>query len=89
MQVISDNCSSDLRNIEPTERNKFNDYKYPYFEKGIYNINYFRDVINKKGIDNVSDNKSLIYGKYFIIRFAFPIDYNFKLEDVIINIKKY
>ena len=89
MQVISDNCSSDFRNIEPTERNKFNDYKYPYFEKGIYNINYFRDVINKKGIDNVSDNKSLIYGKYFIIRFAFPIDYNFKLEDVIINIKKY
>lgn len=89
MQVISDSCSSDLRNIEPTERNKFNDYKYPYFEKGIYNINYFRDVINKKGIDNVSDNKSLIYGKYFIIRFAFPIDYNFKLEDVIINIKKY
>lgn len=89
MQVISDNCSSDLRNIEPTERNKFNNYKYPYFEKGIYNINYFRDVINKKGINNVSDNESLIYGKYFIVRFAFPIDYNFKLEDVIINIKKY
>lgn len=89
IQVISDNCSSDLCNIEPTERNKFNDYKYPYFEKGIYNINYFRDIINKKGIDNVSDNESLIYGKYFIVRFAFPIDYNFKLEDVIVNIKKY
>lgn len=89
IQVISDNCSSDLCNIEPTERNKFNNYKYPYFEKGIYNINYFRDIINKKGIDNVSDNESLIYGKYFIVRFAFPIDYNFKLEDVIVNIKKY
>ena len=53
-------------------------YKYPHYEKGVWQFNYFRDVINKindmyysaDGRDK-SDIKSLIYGTYFVIRFIF------------------
>lgn len=53
-------------------------YKYPHYEKGVWQFNYFRDVINK--IDDMyysadgrdkSDIKPLIYGTYFVIRFKF------------------
>ena len=52
------------------EDNMIDSYKYPHYEKGVWQFNYFRDIINDSNARN-SDIKSLIYGTYFIIRFIF------------------
>lgn len=81
-------------------------WQYPVYNKGIWRMNYFRDVKNlddvfkykspNNQIDlierpqrlNLTQENSLIYGKYFVIRFIFN-NRNFKLENVIANIKRY
>lgn len=103
-----------------------NAYKYPYYDKGIWNLNYFRNLINnnertsaliqkakeiilkKEGLtindlsqeqlDKLeelahnfvySDQLSLIYGKYIVLRFIFYNDVPIKFENVIANLNRY
>lgn len=63
-------------------------YKFPRYNLGKWSFNYFRDILNVVGPHNtgVSDNSSLLYGKYFIFRFIFDCDVNFKFENLSINI---
>ena len=60
-------------------------YKYPRYNLGKWSFNYFRNTLNNKNKNN-SDNNSLIYGKYFIFRFIFDVDVNFKFENLSTNI---
>lgn len=117
--------------------NKLDDYKHPYYDKGVWTFNYFRNYLNdisentdtgkwydlikdtelckyipissetgkykkyedltqaelnkllqiKQGL-SFSDNRSLIYGKYFVVRFIFDMGTDkkpFKLENVDVN----
>ena len=100
-----------------------NPYTLPYFEKGKWNLNYFRNAITSasslKELCNTlgiiapdiedanyetdvaalntavnqrivrSDNKSLIYGKYFVVRFVFKNDRKIKLDTVDIATNQY
>ena len=93
------------RNIYPTiDRNRVstNSYKLPRYNLGKWNFNYFRNILNihdpntvpgdpthSFDTPSVSDNRSLIYGKYIIVRFVFNDKDNFKLEDVDFNIARY
>lgn len=69
--------------------NKLNNYKYPFFDKGQWNLNYFRNTIKTDTKPTDSDNQSLIYGKYFVVRFIFNNDRRFKLETIEPNINIY
>ena len=114
--------------IDLADLNKPSAYKYPYFEKGRWNLNYFRNLINtviynkqraEAAISELpptdletynshgipvpvttpttdvekrivrSDNKSLIYGKYFVVRFIFKNDKRVKLDTVNIATNPY
>lgn len=69
-------------------------YTKPYYDKGRWNFNYFRNITTKRelsGTDytSVQDN-SLIYGKYFIIRFLFDMaGIKPKLEAIDVNLNNY
>lgn len=67
-----------------------NVYKYPRFNCGIWSLNYFRDIRNNEDKFNYgsANDKSLIYGKYFVIRFAFGIR-NCKIENINIIANNY
>ena len=62
-------------------------YQYPRFNQGFWTFNYFRNILNSKGhtttSNYMSDNNSLIEGKYFVTRFIF--DYDFKFETISLN----
>lgn len=63
--IYSDNCNSGELDININGKlNEFNVYNKPFFDKGRWNLNDFRNYI-----DSNSDNNSLIYGKYIIFRF--------------------
>lgn len=69
-------------------------YTLPAWNKGRWVLNYFRNVRIKDetGKDityNAADDKTLIYGKYFIIRFVFNNDKKVKLDNVDINTQIY
>lgn len=71
-------------------------YTYPRYNCGVWSINNFRDIRNINANKNpskpdrlpISDNKSLLYGKYFVVRFIFK-DKNFKLENIKFNMGNY
>ena len=94
--ILTDICKSNIINytIDDTIRpNSLLDYKGFKYDKGTWNINYFRDTNNNSDIykynDIESDNKSLIYGKFFILNFSFITDKPIKFEEVFINSEKY
>ena len=111
LRIYSDETDSgDLNiNVEAENINMLNGYKYPYFEKGYWNLNYFRnkilsaitdDEVKKSlGKDTIinpvnkqmarSDNRSLIYGKYIVVRFIFGNDKKVKLDGVDIRTNEY
>lgn len=63
--------------------------KYPRYNCGVWSMNNFRDIKNTtKGNKAYSDDKSLLYGKYFVIRFIFK-DKNFKFENIKYNMGNY
>ena len=52
-------------------------------------MNYFRDIKNADS-NYVSDEMSLIHGKYIVVRFIFGANKkNFKFENLNINFKNY
>ena len=94
--IVTDICKSNIirDTIDDTVRpNSLLDYKGIKYDKGNWNINYFRDNQNNRNIyeyDNVeSDNNSLIYGKFFILNFNFINEKPIKFEEVFINSEKY
>lgn len=82
-QTNSGTIDIDVNNL----RNSFNNYKFPYFDKGKWNLNYFRNYVESIK----SDNRSYIYGKYIVARFVFNNDTNkrIKLENINFNVDKY
>jgi hypothetical protein len=111
IRIYTDETDSGDLNIavDSAELNNPNNYNLPYFDKGCWNFNYFRNTIltppteqevkNSLGPDVAytdinkrlarSDNKSLIYGKYIVVRFIFNNDVNIKLDGLEIVTNKY
>lgn len=111
IRIYTDETDSGDLNItvDSAELNNPNNYNLPYFDKGCWNLNYFRNTIltppteqevkNSLGPDVAytdinkmlarSDNKSLIYGKYIVVRFIFNNDVNIKLDGLEIVTNKY
>ena len=91
IQIYTDTCMTPLNscakrandaNIKSTQS-----YQYPRFNQGFWTFNYFRNILNSKEHNTMSsymsDNNSLIEGKYFVIRFVFDDD--FKFETISLN----
>lgn len=123
LRIYTDQTDSGNLDIsQPDVINVLNNYKVPHFERGVWQLNYFRNYLdaidvdkelmakyNIKSLDDLteqqrkrydeikanyslSDHKSLIYGKYIVLRFIFRnIDDRlpFVINDVDINIKPY
>lgn len=106
IRIYSDQCHTLLIDLVDDNHNSIqsnvsvNYYKYPRFDSGIWSLNYFRDVKNRKDLFNYNENvplsnkrelyqeDSLLYGKYFVIRIIFK-NKNFKLENVVFNMNNY
>lgn len=64
----------------------------PYFQLGHWNYNYFRNDLDNTDVTKTwypqthSDNKSLLYGNYFVVRLIFDVGVNFKLKDLMFAI---
>lgn len=87
--IYSDSAFSEIINIinnaDGLNISNMNYYKNPKYNKGIWSLNYFR---NARGIINgkyKSDDASLLYGKYFVVRFVFAPTNRFKLENLYAN----
>ena len=97
LYIVSDSCVSTVVNesIDDTERpNSLLQYKGFKYDKGFWNVNYFRDANNAGNIYNYpnqtdSDKSSLIYGRFFILNFEFTEKFPVKFEEVFINSEKY
>lgn len=91
-RVYTDTCMTDLLYFKDIS-NKHDlmsaeSYKFPRYNQGFWTTNYFRNILNAKNTNNeiedyISDENSLIEGKYFVIRFIF--DDEFKLETMSLN----
>ena len=95
IRIYSDSCCTDLINCSnaTSEANASLASRYamikPIYNQGAWSLNVFRNILDNTDITqsgNPADNKSLIYGKYFIVRFVFNAGINFKLENVSFNI---
>lgn len=90
MIVYNSECTTDELDINTDNNtNVLNNYKYPYWSKGQWNFNYFRNNIGTGTKPTLSDMNSVIYGKYFVIRFIFNYDIRFKLERLTIDTNPY
>ena len=98
IKIYTNLCDSGDIDIDVTEINNIEDYRRPHYDKGNWSFNYFRNLLNspleERDIlqhNGISDNKSLIYGKYFVIRFVFNITDNIpiRFEQLTINAKRY
>lgn len=78
-------------------KNKEDIFKYDYYvhkvtgnkiSKASYDSLSDTLKLNYKKLVNKADNNSLMYGKYFVVRFIFR-NKNFKLENVVFNINDY
>lgn len=89
LRVYTDTCMTPLNDFRKVSNNysisDFNSYKYPRYNQGFWTFNYFRNILNSNGHKTtyVSDENSLIEGKYFVVRFVF--DSEFKLETLTFN----
>lgn len=94
---ISETDYQDLKdkanNQSLTTNNKVteNSYKYPWYEKGKWNYNYFRNILDDTDVATkiYSDSKSLIYGKYIVVRLVLKSTIRFKLENINFNVNRY
>ena len=69
-------------NIKP----KVDSYKQVRYNLGKWTFNYFRNILNRKENPltprTLGQDDTLMYGKYFVARFIFNRNINFKFEDV-------
>lgn len=90
LRIYTDSCSTPTNKFNRISNDSsitsVNSYKYPRYNQGIWTFNYFRNVKNaNRNVDPyVSDQNSLIEGKYFVVRFVFNRE--FKLETLSFNI---
>ena len=91
-RVYTDTCMTDLLYFKNISNNhnlmSADSYKAPRYNQGFWTTNYFRNILNDNNTNNkiqnyISDENSLIEGKYFVIRFVF--DDEFKLETISLN----
>lgn len=89
-RIYTDTCMTALYNFKNIANkhaiSSAESYKYPRYNQGYWTTNYFRNILNAKNenkYDYISDENSLIEGKYFVIRFVF--DEEFKLETLTLN----
>lgn len=102
LTINTDSCASTIIKSTVNDKARPNtllDYKGFKYNKGFWNVNYFRnykyiqnvydypEVIEGDG-NNISDKQSLIYGRYFLLNFDF-IDKPIKIESVQINTQNY
>lgn len=92
-------CSKISNDKSIRDINQYPYYKYPRYNQGFWTLNYFRNILNtddkfkyldqnydnRVGAAYRSDNNSLIEGKYFVTRFTFDYDKDFKLETINFN----
>ena len=103
IQIYSDTCRINLTDIKDKDaKDSISDFSSPIYNDGLWSWNYFRNVktLTKNGVPlpDKTDNRSNIYGKYFVVRFVFDNDTytenqitkmnDFKLENVIFNFVK-
>lgn len=95
-KLYCNNISND-KSISDINSNPY--YKYPRYNQGFWTLNYFRNRLNtddkfkyltqyNDGRTEAyyrSDNNSLIEGKYFVTRFTFDYDKDFKFETINFN----
>ena len=100
LMIYSDICESNYTNCTNIS-NDYNlkengSYIYPRYNQGYWSFNYFRDITyitedkfkyaKNANIDyDHSDNNSLIEGKYFVVRFVYNNNIDFKLETLTIK----
>ena len=101
--AITDVCiSSEVKtNVNDAARpNTLLDYKGFKYDLVSWSSNYFRNILNATNIyeypnqpgtgrDIVSDNNSLVYGRFFVLVFDFIKTSPIKFEDITVNSKKY
>lgn len=98
--IYSEICETDYQDLvnrsndnSLTNKNKVNpnSYKLPWYEKGKWNYNYFRNILDDTDAitKGMSDSKSLIYGKYIVVRLVLDSTIKFKLENINFNVNRY
>lgn len=92
IRIYTDTCITPLMTFDYKNANDFSisnpdSYKYPRYNQGKFNLNYFRNIQNANGnlTPYISDDNSLVEGKYIVVRFLFNKD--FKFETLTLNCK--
>lgn len=109
IRVYTDVCDSgvvDIR-VNQDDKDRFNlkpynapdAYRLPWYEKGIWHFNYFRNAKRKPQRPELpvyrdSDDQTLMYGKYFVVRFVFDNKdannaHGFVLRNINVNLNVY
>lgn len=89
IRIYTDTCLSPLLKTDIPSNNynlsENESYIYPRYNRGIWTLNYFRNILDSNGNKTpyINDENSLIEGKYFVIRFMFNEE--FKLETLFLN----
>lgn len=89
IRVYTDTCMTPITDCTKVSNNynisSSSSYMYPRYNQGVWTHNYFRNIQNANNNTNryISDENSLIEGKYFVVRFFF--DKEFKLETLSLN----
>lgn len=80
LQIISEHCDTGLIELyrgDITNINKITDYKVPYWRFGNWHFNAIRNKLN----ENIpADEKSRVFGNWFVITFEFKPVGNEKIE---------
>ena len=86
LRIYNNNVDTTNINLSDNEITNINEsYKFPHYEKGVWQFNYFRDIMN----NIVSDSHSLLYGTYFIIRFICNSKFKLKFDSISVKLNKY
>ena len=87
VMVCSDSASTAVIGLETSSNDKDltleTSYTKPRYNAGIWSLNYFRNIKSKD-----SNEQTLIYGKYFVVRFVFNAK-RFKFETLTLKLNKY
>lgn len=87
LTIYNDLVNTGQLDIFNDEDNKFNtslnsDWEKPYFHLGNWNINKLYDKQNTDDTYGFIDDRSRLYGNYFIIEFEFNTDKQFEFEEL-------
>lgn len=87
VMICSDSASTAVIGLETPSNDKDLNLETSYtkarYNAGIWSLNYFRNIKSKD-----SSEQTLIYGKYFVVRFVFNAK-RFKFETLTLKLNKY